>query len=195
MSKKLTSDSKGVAHHTPGRTRIKVPKDYRHELHKVKEALHSVPGVHKVHVNHETGSVTVQHDNNEDSLEVVGKAIKHVASDLFHVLVEEEEAQLVGLDLVFAGAGLASRVAKNFLFTENGDRPRISGSISDLKNLVPLAFFGAAIYKAVETRSFWANVSPLVLTYWAFDTYWRFNVTLPEKHRHSKNGHSKSDSD
>lgn len=191
MSKKLSTFSKGVAHHTSHRTRLKVPKGYRHEMHKVKEALHSVPGVHKVHVNHETGSVTVQHDPDRVDLEVVGKAIKHVASDLFHVLAEEEEAELAGLDLVVAGVGLAGRVAKNYFFSENGGPPKISGTVADLKNLVPLAFLGAAVYRGVESGSFWAGVSPLVLTYYAFDTYWKFNV-LPEKKQTSNNGHGNS---
>lgn len=191
MTKKLTSFSRGVAHHTPGRIRLKVPKGYRHEIHKVKEALHAVPGVHNVHVNHDTGSVTVQHDSDAIGLDEVGKAIKHVASDLFHVLAEEEEAQLVGVDLAIASVALAGKMAKNFLFNEEGDTPRITGSISDLKNLVPLAFLGAAVYKAFETRSFWSSVSPLVLTYYAFDTYWRFNVAPPEKPKES-NGNSNS---
>ncbi|MBX9688045.1 MAG: hypothetical protein K2X27_15165 [Candidatus Obscuribacterales bacterium] len=56
---------------------------------------------------------------------------------------------------------------------------------------MPTAFLLAAAVKAYETRSFWHGITPLALTYWAFDTYWRFNIANPTVFDPKNGGHQK----
>lgn len=196
MSKKLTKSSKGVAHHSPGRTRLKVPKKYRNskEVHKVKSALSAVPGIKHVELNDKTGSLLVHHEHDMPIFETIADSVQTVAADLLVTLIEGEEAPaLGGVQLLAAGAGLVTGVAKNLLTPDEDNNGRIrilNASTSDLKNILPLAFLGAAIYKAYETRTIWSGVAPAVLAYWAFDSYWKLNHTGYAANEVKNNGHS-----
>lgn len=185
MSKKLNKSSKGVAHHSPGRTRLKVPKSHRHRLHEIKSELENKPGVTHVELNHETGSVLVKHEHDAPIFEMMHKAVETVEVDLLTTLIEGEAVELVGgASIIAAGVGLLGTVAKSFFGSrQEGAAPSVTplltGQASDLKTIVPTAFLVAALVKAYETRSFWQGITPLALAYWAFDTYWRFNVANP----------------
>ncbi|MBX9689083.1 MAG: heavy-metal-associated domain-containing protein, partial [Candidatus Obscuribacterales bacterium] len=96
MSKKFSRESKSVAHHSPGRTRLKVPKAHRRKLHEIKSAIASHPGVTSVEVNHSTGSVLVHHDHETPIFEVLHKTIETVGTDLLTTLIEGEAAPVVG---------------------------------------------------------------------------------------------------
>ncbi len=184
MSKKLNKASKGVAHHSPGRTRLKVPKEHRHNLHKIKTELENKPGVKEVELNHNTGSVLVHHDDDAPIFEVLHKAVETVEVDLLTTLIEGEAIELMGgASLLAAGVGVLGTVAKTIFGAKHegaaSSTPLLSGQASDLKTIVPTAFLIAAAVKAYETKTFWQGITPLALTYWAFDTYWRFNVAYP----------------
>lgn len=200
MSKRLTRESKGVAHHSPGRTRIKVPKLHRKKLHQIKEELANSPGVKSVEINHQTGSVLVHHEHDTAIFEAMHKAVENVGADLLTALVEGETAELVGgvgivAAVAAAGMGLVSSLGKAITGANgsgiSGNSPLLTGQASDLKTIVPTAFLIAAAYKAYETRSFWHGLTPLALAYWAFDTYWRFNVANPAVFE-PKNGKAES---
>lgn len=183
MSKKLSKSSKGVAHHSPGRTRLKVPKGHRHKLHEVKDALASQPGIKHVEINHSTGSVLVHHEHSMPIFDAMHKAVETVGVDLLTALIEEESVQLMGgASIVAAGVGVFGTVAASIFGSREENtsfKPLLTGQTSDLKTIVPTAFLVAAAIKAYETKSFWQGITPLALTYWAFDTYWRFNVANP----------------
>jgi hypothetical protein len=195
MSKKLSRTSKGIAHHSPGRTRLKIPRNQRHHMRKIEEKLTSARGVTSVEVNQKTGSILVHHDNALPIFEVLHKTVETVGGDLLTTLIEGETAELLGpVSLLAAGVGLVAGFGRSLLSAarpQNGvekTRTALPGNLSDLKILVPAGFLLAAAYKAYQTRSFWEGLTPLALTYWAFDTYWRFNVAghrqpEPEKNR------------
>lgn len=182
MTNRLSSSSKGVAHSTPGRTRLKLSKRHRKHLHKIKDAISAQPGVKSVEINHDTGSLLVHHEHEFPIFEVLHKAVETVGPELLTTLIEGETAELAGgVSLVAAGVGLVAAVGKTVLGPLQSEKTPafLSGKPSDLKTIVPTAFLIAAAIKAYETRTFWQGVTPMVLAYWAFDTYWRFNVANP----------------
>lgn len=183
MSVRLSHSSKGVAHHSPGRTRIKVPKSHRHRMHEIKKELEKKPGVKSVELNHDTGSVLVHHEHDMPIFEVLHKTVETVETDLLTALLEGEAVEVLsGAGLITAGMGLLGMVAKAFLGERKASGSALmplKGQVSDLKTVVPTAFLAAALFKAYETRSFWHGITPLALAYWAFDTYWRFNIANP----------------
>lgn len=181
MSKKLTRTAKSVAHHSPGRTRIKVPKRHRDQLHKIKSEIEKQEGVTSVEVNHSTGSVLVKHEHEMPIFEVLHKAVESVGGDVLTTLIEGgEAAEIIGpLGLAAAAFGILEGLA-TALFSSSNEGGNFKKVIaergSDWKTLVPAGFLLAATYKAYETRTFWQGVTPAILCYWAFDTYWKFNV-------------------
>lgn len=195
MSKRLTRESKSVAHHSPGRTRLKVPKSQRKHLHKIKDALVANPGVKNVEINHQTGSVLVHHEHETPIFEVMHKAVESVEADLLTALIEGEAVELAGVfSIAAAGVGLLGSIGKGLLDSagQGGKLPTlISGQASDLKTVVPAAFLIAACYKAYQSKTFWQGLTPMALAYWAFDTYWRFNVANPAVFE-PKNGKAES---
>lgn len=183
MSKKLNRNSRSVAHHSEGRTRIKVPRHLRNSehIHEVKRALRATPGVTDVDVNHTTGSITVHHEHDEDTIfQILHQTVETIGTDFLTAMVEGEAAQLVGgVGLAAAGVGILEGLVKS-LFGPAGtgnEVPLFSGNADDLKKILPAAFLGAAIYKAYETKTIWAGVSPLVLGVMALDWYWKLNHT------------------
>lgn len=194
MPNKLSQSSIGVAHHSPGRTRLKVPKTHRNskEMHKVKSALSAVPGIKNVEVNHETGSILVQHDHDMHIFDAIEQSFEAVAGDMLVTLIEGERAEAMGVIGLFGAAtGLVSGMAKNLMATSDDERIGfLKRRASDTKNLLPLAFLAAAAYKAYETRSFWSGTTPMVLAYWAFDSYWKLNCSGYPAAEAKNNGHS-----
>lgn len=197
MTNKLSKTSIGVAHHSPGRTRLKIPKSHRNskDLHKVKSALATVPGIKHVELNQETGSILVHHDHDMPVFDAIEKSIEAVAGDMLIALIEGERMEAMGVVGLFGAAtGLMGNIAKNLISTAEYDRKDIfRRKASEAKNLLPLAFLAAAAYKAYETRSFWAGTTPIVLAYWAFDSYWKLNCSgypAETKSNGHSNGHS-----
>jgi hypothetical protein len=188
MSKKLTRTSRSVAHHSPGRTRLKVPRAQRHNLRQIKENLSGSPGINSVEINQKTGSILVHHDHDTPIFDILHEAVETVGADLLTTLIEGETAELLApAGILAAGVGLVVGFGKS-LFSIAGSesasanhKPVIPVAGADLKLLVPAAFLAAAIYKAYQTRSFWQGLTPMALTYWAFDTYWKFNVVAAGK--------------
>jgi len=93
----------GVVHHVHGRSRLKLPHTHRTQenMQKVHDALSKVKGVHKVEMNHRTGSITIHHDSSPQTMKAADKAIKEAASEIFDLLVKGEDFRTVGLG-VFA---------------------------------------------------------------------------------------------
>jgi len=170
MSRRLHPASAGVAHHLPHRTRLKVPRWYRtaQKMSDVRAALLEVPGVHSVKVNHKTGSVLIHHEEQPQILETVGKTLGEVSGELLEALIEGEEPEIAAVSLI------GHFVHDAF----SGFDGRVAGATAnwlDLKTLVPLIFLGAGIWRARTSERWLAEVSPLVLFYYAFDIYWKFH--------------------
>ena len=99
------SKKPGLVHHSHGRTRFKLPDRHRDEAHMtmVRERLKSVSGVHDVHYNHRTGSLTIHHDSQHQTMGEVGDVMKEFCSELFDCVVHGENPVVAGVH-VFAHA-------------------------------------------------------------------------------------------
>ena len=96
----------GLAHHTEGRTRLKVHHHERdgERLKRLKEKIEEVEGVTAAHVNHRTGSVTIHHDSTHETLSEVGDIVKEFSSELFESIVLKGESPVSAGMHVFAHA-------------------------------------------------------------------------------------------
>ncbi len=87
-----------VEHQIAGRTRLRVKAELRNaeSMAQIKESLDSHPDVHKVTINHLTGSVVIEHDKKRKShhifWDVVGEA-ELVAGAVFELPEEEGEGE------------------------------------------------------------------------------------------------------
>lgn len=188
----LQKGSIGVAHKSAKRTRLRVSKKYRHRetLHPVKEAIANIPGVTGVEVNPQTGSILVHHDEQPGILASISEAIEQTAPELLLELVMPEEMALI------AGAPAVSGLLKSLAkvvtgedtaadegYSENADGAQPArSSAATIKRMVPAAFAVAGIYKLIETESLLAGMAPLVLFYYAFDSYWKLSEEDRVKH-------------
>jgi hypothetical protein len=152
-----------VVHKLSHRTRLRIKKSSRtkEQLSKAQEILEDTPGVQSVEVNPSTGSMLVIH--NDQAGREVDVAINEITKTL------ELLAPEVGLEdggLIYVSNSLYPIVHKI-------DKKLIewSNNTIDLKALLPLAMAYIGLRKMSETRSLLGNISPLVLFYYAFDSY------------------------
>src|SRR5439155_10344490 len=179
---KLKPSSRGVASHLPTRTRLRVPKAYRKpgKLKKVDQALQSVPGVKRIDVNHETGSILIEHHPEPDFLERVTHALEESTPELLMAMLEPEMAtpkllsQVLG-SLWREGHNGHNREHNGEDKSTEGDRKiaETAARTPLLKNYVPIAFIGLGIMQLVEEGSIIGSTPALALFYYAFDTYWK----------------------
>jgi copper chaperone CopZ len=171
MTRKLTSSSRGVTHHSANRTRLRLPKHHRqkHKLSTVKKRLEKVPGVKEVEINERTGSILVHHeDASENSLENIGNAIEEVAMEAFEALLDIEEESVPGLSIL-------SHLLKKNLSEADTKVASATNNMFDLKTLVPLGFLGLALFKLAKDKALLAEVPAFVLLYYAYDSYIKFH--------------------
>ena len=174
MEKKLPGKTngrvRGVAHHSPSRTRYRLARQHRNvkTLNRIRESIVNVPGVSKVEFNERTGSVLVLHEEKPEILALLDNVLNGVAVDLFEELVEVE----LGL---FPGVSILANFIKSRSGTLNQSVARLTYNYLDLKTLVPIAFLAGGIYQASKTRAWWNQVPAWVLFYYAFDSYLKFH--------------------
>lgn len=170
MSKKLSSETPGVSHHLPHRTRLRVSKHKRksRSLKQVQDKLAKVPGVSGVEVNERTGSILVHHEEDNNVLELLGTALEEVAGDLFETSLEVEEAEVPGLSII-------AHAVKKQMGLLDTSVATATGNMIDLKTVVPLGLLAAALYKVAKERVWWGDVPAFVLFYYAYDSYMKFH--------------------
>lgn len=175
MSGRLHAKSKGVAHHLPHRTRLRVPKEHRTKgkLENMADALRKAPGVQSVDVNHRTGSILVHHHEHPSILNTFEKTIEESSGELLEALVEGGSLQIAGL--TFAGHFIA-----NFVSNVNEQVGAATNKKVSLRTLAPAAMLGLGLMrlKRGQGEDLLMTVSPIVLFFYAFDLYWRFNVEV-----------------
>ncbi len=173
MSGRLHAQSRGVAHHLPHRTRLRVPKEHRTkgQLENMADALRKAPGVQSVDVNHRTGSILVHHHEHPSIFNTFEKTIEESSGELFEALVEGGSLQVAGL--TFAGHFIA-----NFVSNLNEQLGEATNKQVNLRTLAPAAMLGLGLMrlKRGQGEDLLMTVSPIVLFFYAFDLYWRFNV-------------------
>lgn len=180
MKTELQHSHRGVVHQSPRRTRLRVPKGYRAKktLAPVKNAIQQVPGVTNVEVNNETGSILVHHEDRPGILTAIGAAVEESAPELLAALLVPEGGE--------AATTFLSKMFKRYLLEPRPGQPAETGTNTapdagepaiPLKKVIPAAFLAAGVWKLIETESLLGGVAPLVLFYYAFDTYWKFGMT------------------
>ncbi len=183
MSNKPNGRMHGVAHHIPHRTRYHLATHHRNAetKNRVHELLNKVPGVKKVEFNERTGSVLVHHDEVPEILGALSEALTTLGADLFEEIASEEMA-------IIPGVSLAAHLVKNRFSKVDRYLARITNNYVDLKILLPLIFLGAGLYQVSKRRMLFESVPPLVLFYYAYDSYLKFHGPSVDKSLHG-NGH------
>lgn len=162
--------SRGVVHHLPHRTRLRIPAGHRdaNTVRRIRDTLSTLPDVHSVEANERTGSVLIHHTTAEDILPTLGRAIETVALDLFESLLEVEEEALPSVSVI--GHLIRSSVAR-----ANSGMSGYTGNSLDLKMLLPIAFFGLGLVQASRNERWWLQTPTYVLFYWAYDSFMKFH--------------------
>lgn len=176
MAGRLHSKSQGVAHHVAHRTRLRVPKSHRtpHKMDKAADALRKTPGVNHVEVNHRTGSILVHHDEHPGILESVEKTLEESSTELLEALVEGGNPEVLGLAVGF-------HLISNLFSSADQKVSKATNNLVDAKTIAPLAFLVAGFMRLRRGsgEDVLMTISPVVLFFYAFDLYWRFNVAGP----------------
>ncbi len=183
MSSKLSSNSHGVKHHLPTRTRLKVSRKFRHEhrLEEIGRALRRVPSVNEVDINLKTGSILVHHKNDPEILQKLESAIESVASDVVTELVRVSLAEEEDVSLLAEIIGKTMRRANRGL-------SKYTGNQVDLRMAIPIMFLLLGIDKASRTPGWFSHAPAYVFFYWAYDAYVRFHLHRFEERM--ENGHA-----
>jgi hypothetical protein len=133
-----------IAHHLPGRMRLKVPnaKGDADLLEEIRQSLVGVPGIHEVEINGATGSVTVHYcadthpelhysiDEHQQLFAVAHQPPATKLDEMTHLI--EQEAEFL------AEHSHAARVIVNFCAHLDAKVKEATGNSVDLKVLVPL---------------------------------------------------------
>jgi hypothetical protein len=157
-----------VAHHVPGRLRLKVPgaKGNPEFLEKVKDALAPISGITEIEVNPVTGSVLVQYD--PDNFHGFHDEVHEHASrcDLFaihepHVTKIDDAVDKMEQEAEFlAKRSHTARVIVDFLHDCDQKVKQSTRNAVDLKVLVPLALavYSITVIELTAATPMWATL-------------------------------------
>ncbi len=164
--------SKGVVHHLPMRTRLRVPKQYRsvQELDNAADALRTTPGVNGVDLDYGTGSILIHHDEEAGILAAIEKTLTDSSGDILESLVADDA------DVETGGLATVGHFVKDMVTAANGHLSSATSHALDLKSVVPLLFMAAGVlrWRRGGAEDAFMSISPIVLFWYAFELYWRF---------------------
>jgi hypothetical protein len=150
-----------------------VPQQHRtkDKLESVADALRNTPGVKSVDVNQRTGSILVHHHEHPSILQTFEKTLEESSGELFEALVE-------GGSLQFAGLTFVGHFIHNFVSSANDQVQQATNNTVSLRTIAPAAMLALGVMRLKRGRGedLLMSVSPIVLFFYAFDLYWRFNV-------------------
>lgn len=155
-----------VAHHLPGRIRLKLasPTVDIALLEKVQRTLSAIPSVNRIRVNTITGSFVVEYDPDQYSKILELTASATAQHDLLHFVspeASEAETAVDALQLELVDLAQHSLSAKHFLQVIgqiNAGVKRATGNVVDLRVLLPL---GLSAYSLASDKD---RPSPLWVT-------------------------------
>lgn len=178
--------SRGVVHHLPHRTRLRIPASHRDAttVRRVRDTIAALPNIASVEANERTGSILIHHSHDEDTLSNVGRAIEGIAIDLFEAILEVEEFESPTVSII-------GHVIRSTVSRVNTGMSGYTGNSVDLKMLLPVAFFSLGLMQASRVDRWWLQTPAYVLFYWAYDSFMKFHG--PQVHNiteHSGNGGS-----
>lgn len=160
-----------VAHHSPGRLRLKVPtaKMNAQVLHEIRLLMKNRKGVKDVSINPTTGSVLLHYDSTQwQNPEAEVRAVASV-SGVFSIETECEEVKGVEEEAEFlAEHSDFARSVVDYVKQLNQNVKRMTNNAVDLNVLVPL---GAAVYAFLELESDAATPLWLTLGIFSFNSF------------------------
>lgn len=148
-----------VAHHIPGRARIRVPTAKRNPqlLRRVANAAAKMGGAKGVETNPVTGSVLIHYERSGFArfLELLAEALEGIL-----VLAEPElAAEEAAIDLLISGPSSSGKAVADVFGYLDRELKIASGNTVDLRSLVPLAAIAVSLSLLSDPRS-----TPLWLT-------------------------------
>jgi len=173
MTTTLTPLSQGIVHSTPGRSRLRVPSDYRDGtlLRDIEKNIQLLSGIKYAESNERTGSIIVYHESDPHVLQRIGQAIKVVNVQLFAVMAAPRPEPSAAPNLIALLSGVVSGSASDNAEDAGPEPPQ---ALALVKHWVPVAFFAAGVVRLIQTETLLTGVSPLILFYYAFDSFWKF---------------------
>ncbi len=142
-----------VAHHIPGRIRIRVPAGKRNPefLHQVAQAAEPVPKAKSIETNPVTGSVLIHYDRSgfADFLQALSKALEGILILADPEAAVEEEA----LRLLISGPSQTATAVAGFFRNIDREVKVATGNAVDLRLLVPLVAIAISLTFVGESMS------------------------------------------
>lgn len=166
MAEKLNLYSQGVVHATPGRTRLRLPSDYRSRdvLRELEQHVQTVEGVKYAEYNEKTGSIVIYHEADDDILERIGASMAKYNPTLFAIIVAPRPEPAPSKVLSFFQRG------KEASTTDGGtsDTPFLSAG-SLFKKALPMAIVAVGAFQLIERKTLLAALPPLGLIFLVYE--------------------------
>ncbi len=185
MAKELHSKCRGVKHHLPHRTRLKLPMKHsrKETLDKIEHGLRKIPAVKNVETNHKTGSVLVHHDDSSSILQDLQTVLSKVAGEALEEMLLPTFLDVEDVSII---SSIISRTAKR----ANRGFITYTNNQVDLRTLFPMVLFTIGISKSLQVERWWTQVPPYMFFYWAYDAYLRFHLNRAPERRHNNGAES-----
>jgi hypothetical protein len=132
-----------VAHHVPGRMRLKVDAAKGNDtlLEEIRQTLVTVPGIHEIQINAATGSVTVLYsvDAHPELHTSIDQHQEHFSTHVPPATKLDDMTKMIEDEAEFlADHSHTARVVVDFCKKLDGGVKNMTGNAVDLKVLVPL---------------------------------------------------------
>lgn len=174
-----------ITHSSATRTRIKVKPEDRGKgaLDRMKAVAEQQPGVTGVEVNHQTGSILIHHERGASP----ASGFVDAAHDLGVIITGLEAGDIGG-----PGAHSDSAEALESALGDLNRRVAVwTGGRVDLKFLVPVAFVGAGVWRAIESpAALLGDIPPFLMIWFGFDLYSKFRFAGARPSRKVEPEHS-----
>ena len=176
MPKELHLRCQGVRHHLPERTRLRVPRSYRHPevIENIEKGIQELESVKRVETNSKTGSILVHHEASPNIISDLHRVLSERAEGALDEMLEPVTAENEEVSILATLIGQTARKA-NRRFT------MYTGNKVDLRTLLPLILTGVGLSRAASVERWWLDVPPYLFFYWAYDAFLRFHLhKMPE---------------
>jgi Heavy metal associated domain 2 len=159
-----------VASSTPGRLRLRIRRQDRHAMERVRDHLERQPGIAQVIQDTSTGSLLIHYDHRRHTPE----GLRQTLRDVGVVLVDVASAITSDVPDI-DGHSHTARQVSGALNRLNRRVSAATGQSVDLKLLVPLTLGGIGVWQTLTRGLGISQVPGYILLWYAFDSYWKFH--------------------
>jgi len=163
-----------LAHHIPGRLRVRFPRENRrsHIMERLKEDLLTQTGIQAVGTNHAAGSVTVSYDPQQHS----NTGMLGVPEDLGVIVSTMIDAPHIEVGTREKGPSAAALSLSGALDDLNQRLAAWTGNVIDLLALFPLSLVGVGLWQ-VRQHGLMLEMPPGWLLVWlGFDAFLKLHA-------------------